>query len=116
MPTARDPINPYVTESQIGAVLGYLKDVRAWKDRYFRLLHCYGDAEFRIMTFTTPLPRTEWHEKHGAVLWWRFPISEPPYVGTPLDDDFPDYVTHWTVMPVPSEPYDPTSGPKSERL
>ncbi len=23
---------------------------------------------------------------------------EPPYAGTPLADDFPDYVTHWTPM------------------
>jgi hypothetical protein len=37
-------------------------------------------------------------------LWWRFPIAEPPYSGTPLDDDFPDYVTHWTMSVVPSDP------------
>jgi len=34
------------------------------------------------------------------VLWWRFPINEPPYVGTPGDDGFPDYVTHWTRIPI----------------
>lgn len=33
-------------------------------------------------------PATEWHEDHGNVLWWRFPIEEPPYVGTPLDIGF----------------------------
>lgn len=27
----------------------------------------------------------EWHEDHGTVLWWRLPICEPPYVGSPLD-------------------------------
>lgn len=31
---------------------------------------------------------SEWHEDHGTVLWWRFPICEPPYVGTPLDLGF----------------------------
>lgn len=27
----------------------------------------------------------EWHEDHGDVLWWRLPVVEPPYVGSPLD-------------------------------
>lgn len=30
-------------------------------------------------------PFCDWHEDHGNVLWWRMPINEPPYVGTPLD-------------------------------
>lgn len=30
-------------------------------------------------------PIAEWHEDFGPVLWWRLPIDEPPYVGTPLD-------------------------------
>lgn len=42
-----------------------------------------------------------WHEDIGSVLWWRFPVEEEPYVGSPLDDDFPDYVTHWTPIEVP---------------
>lgn len=29
-------------------------------------------------------------------------MSEPPYVGTLLDDDIPDYVTHWTRLVVPA--------------
>ena len=36
-----------------------------------------GDARLR--------PLEEWHEGIGDVLWWRFPVSEPPYVGSPLD-------------------------------
>ena len=32
-----------------------------------------------------PRPFSEWLEDHGNVLWWRLPISEPPYVGTPND-------------------------------
>lgn len=51
-------------------------------------------------------PMAGYHEDHGAVLWWRFPVEEPPYVGTPLDDDWPgdDMFTHWTpiVCPIPS--------------
>lgn len=33
----------------------------------------------------TPRPYCDWHEDHGQVLWWLIPISEAPYVGSPLD-------------------------------
>jgi hypothetical protein len=42
-----------------------------------------------------------WHEDDGPSLWWKLPVEEAPYVGTPLDGDFPDYVTHWTVLQIP---------------
>ena len=32
-----------------------------------------------------PRPFCDWHEDRGDVLWWRSPISEPPYIGSPLD-------------------------------
>ena len=41
-------------------------------------------------------PINDWHEDDGDCLWWYFPIVEPPYCGSPLDLDFPDYVTHFT--------------------
>jgi hypothetical protein len=63
----------------------------------------------------------EWHEDCGDVLWWKFPVNEPPYVGTPLDTGqavevvirdsvrdykytqhvggWPGYHTHWTPLP-----------------
>lgn len=34
------------------------------------------------------MPFSKWTEDHGSVLWWRFPVSEPPYVGSPLDLGF----------------------------
>lgn len=37
----------------------------------------------------TPRPREEWTEEDGPVMWWRFPIEEPPYVGTPNDTGRP---------------------------
>lgn len=43
----------------------------------------------------------EWTEADGDVLWWRFPIDEPPYVGSPLDDGFPGYHTHWSAIDEP---------------
>lgn len=49
-------------------------------------------------------PIAEWHEDMGPKLWWRFPVVEPPYVGDPRWEDFPDHYTHWTDMPVPWDP------------
>lgn len=49
-------------------------------------------------------PLSAWAEDDGPVLWWRFPIVEPPYAGTPLDDDWPVYMTHWTRIQIPSSP------------
>jgi hypothetical protein len=65
-------------------------------------------------------PLSEWHEDMGAVLWWRFPIVEPPYCGTPNDlgytveahtvaglasrfmvGGWPGYHTHWTPLVMP---------------
>lgn len=68
-------------------------------------------------------PRTlaEWHEDMGPKLWWTFPIEEPPYCGSPLDEDwpgfpawfgapdatiapYPAYLTHFTDIPVVKDP------------
>lgn len=48
-------------------------------------------------------PLSEWHEDVGPVVWWRFCRDERPdeasWIGTPLDDDWPGYHTHWTPHP-----------------
>jgi hypothetical protein len=58
-------------------------------------------------------PRADWHESMGDVMWWHFPVQEPPHCGSPLDDDWPEnffgsvpegYYTHWTPFVVPNEP------------
>ena len=46
-----------------------------------------------------PRPLADWHEDDGAVVWWRFLVDEPAWIGTPLDDDWPGYHTHWTPHP-----------------
>lgn len=33
-------------------------------------------------------PFAEWHEDHGDVLWWKLPVQEPPYLGSPIDLGF----------------------------
>lgn len=48
----------------------------------------------------SPKPAADWHEEAGNVLWWKFPVSEPPYVGSPLDSEWEEgYYTHWTPLP-----------------
>lgn len=49
-------------------------------------------------------PIKEWNEDFGDVLWWKFPIEEPPYVGSPLDEKWDGYHTHWTFIPIPQPP------------
>lgn len=76
-------------------------------------------------------PISEWSEDIGDVLWWIFPLSEPPYCGTPTDTGrpvliqvrtardqkehqlpgitvmiggWPGYHTHWTPIDAPEEP------------
>ena len=36
------------------------------------------------------IPANEWHDDDGDVLWYRLPVAEPPYVGSPLDTDWHD--------------------------
>ncbi len=49
-------------------------------------------------------PLEEWGEDYGDVLWWKFPIEKPPYVGSPLDENWPAYHTHWTPIILPQPP------------
>lgn len=44
-------------------------------------------------------PLGEWHEDMGDVVWWKFPMDEPAYIGSPLAEDWPGYHTHWTPHP-----------------
>lgn len=49
-----------------------------------------------------PIPAEKWDEDDGFVLWWRLPVEEPPYCGSPLCDDFTfDYYTHFTKITEP---------------
>lgn len=44
-------------------------------------------------------PIDEWDEDIGDALWWKLPVVERPYCGSPLDDDWPGYHTHWSPLP-----------------
>ena len=47
---------------------------------------------------------SEWHEDYGPQLWWVFPVTEPPYSGSPLDYAWPGYHEYWTPIPEPISP------------
>lgn len=80
---------------------GLLPLVQAVVQEFTSLRARLAEAERRAAAAVTPRPESEWHEDVGPVLWWRFPVSEPPYAGTPLDSDWPGYHTHWTPITVP---------------
>lgn len=48
-----------------------------------------SDLEAPLLKYHRARPASEWTEEDGNVLWWTFPINEPPYVGTPNDSDYP---------------------------
>jgi hypothetical protein len=55
----------------------------------------------RSLTRTRPF--AEWHEDDGAALWWKAPVQEPPFSGTPGDSDWPfneedEMVLWWTPL------------------
>jgi len=45
-----------------------------------------------------PRPLEQWHEDMGDCLWYKFPIDEAPYVGSPLSDDWTGHHTHFTPL------------------
>jgi hypothetical protein len=80
-----------------------------WKDGIDVDYPCYAIEAFaEDAAASIPLPAKhlhKWHDDFGPVLWWKFPVKEPPYAGTPLDHDWPGYHTHWTPMPaIPIQP------------
>lgn len=49
---------------------------------------------------------SEWHEDDGPVMWWAWNgeqrqwAGEPAWIGSPLENEWPGYHTHWTKHPV----------------
>jgi hypothetical protein len=62
------------------------------------------EMAFELVGARKAIPLSDWHEDIGAALWWRFPVEEPPYCGSPTYEDWPGYHTHWTPILVPHEP------------
>ncbi len=99
MPGPDDEIGGCITRQQAQALVGELSRLRA------------DGATLRERVESEPFG--SWHEDDGAVLWWRFPVAEPPYVGSPLHNDWPfgegdKPNLWWTRLLVPSAPKEPT--------
>lgn len=62
-------------------------------------------AQCEELRATVARPFEEWHEDFGNAVWWAWEnggwLGEPAYIGTPLDDGWPGYHTHWTPHPAP---------------
>lgn len=102
MPKRRSDFVNRLTEKSIGTFAYELKD-HTHKTKEFNdydAFFAYNKAVKRLGELedaNEPKPIEEWHEDHGDVIWWKLPIEEPPYVGTPLDSDFEEgYYTHFT--------------------
>lgn len=81
-------------------VVGAFSDYDTFFD-YHMAVKRLGELEDSL----EPKPIEDWHEDIGDVLWWRFPVEEAPYCGTPLDSDWiNDYYTHWTPIANPVQP------------
>jgi hypothetical protein len=85
------------------------ENLRADFSRLLKAQLTQKDQEISILKaeverLETPIPIDDWHEDMGDVLWWEFPIQEPPYCGTPLDILWPGYYTHFTPLPRPNQP------------
>lgn len=56
---------------------------------YAQKLSQVNPVGFQVAAVPVQLrPLSEWHEDHGFVLWYRLPITEPPWVGTPNCSDW----------------------------
>ena len=73
--------------------------IQLWDDRCVQVEPNLGVS--LVGAATEANHRDTWSEDIGPVLWWKFPVDEPPYCGTPLDDGWPGDHTHWTLLLVP---------------
>jgi hypothetical protein len=97
-----------LTEETIGCFKYDLKNLKHKPGEFndYDAFYAYQIAVKRLGELedaNEPKPIDQWGEDYGDCLWWRFPIEEPPYCGTPLDVEFPNHVTHFTRFIVPEE-------------
>ncbi|HGF7101202.1 TPA: hypothetical protein ACF3DH_000026 [Enterococcus faecium] len=82
---------------------GKIKSLRMLQNMVDNMITgCWSSTSIRTQKVKARLAK-HWDEDLGDCLWWDFPVEEPPYCGTPLDDDFPKYKTHFTELHIPDE-------------
>lgn len=81
---------------------GKVLDEWWWEEKIKRIADHLINNGVTVQECARPLE--EWNEDYGDVIWWKFPIEEPPYVGSPLDANWTAYHTHWTPIMIPRPP------------
>lgn len=95
--TQKDCIGPFQYSLKRESKSNEFNDYDAFFD-YQMAVKRLGELEDAI----EPIPAEEWNEDDGDVIWWRLPVEEPPYIGSPLCDDFTfGYYTHFTRLIMP---------------
>ena len=85
------------TVSKIYGQYVILDQITEWADRLTALQSAQTEGR------DAARPIDEYHEDMGPVAWWKFPIVEASYIGSPNFDDWPGYHTHFTPHPaIPS--------------
>jgi len=97
-----------IDRSNTGGLTGYIGQIAATAEVWDWASDVYYDRG-DTPTVLIAVPKyarhiDEWHEDMGPVLWWRDPIEEPPYVGTPLDTYFDDSYLWWSPIDIPEIP------------
>lgn len=104
-----DEPDPRITREEAIALLDQYYEVRRsglharvasiWREEMTKAREACLAAMLRSEPPTIARPLSEWNESHGFVTWWKFPIEEPSWIGSPTDSDWPGYHTHWTPHP-----------------
>jgi hypothetical protein len=69
-----------------------------WLGDWYQAIHQARQA----LAPEVAIPSEQYHEDDGPVLWWRFPVEEPPYSGFPCGPGWRlNYYTHFTPLPPP---------------
>ena len=103
-----DELHHEIDRSNTGGLMGYISQIAATAEAWDWVSDVYYDhGDTPTVLIAAPKYARhidEYHEDMGPVLWWRDPIEEPPYVGTPHDDCFDETYEWWTPIDIPDMP------------
>jgi hypothetical protein len=100
-----NPLRAALEAAEAARVEDYRKMRNDLKERFPKTLgYLAASPSSPVPAEAKARPGEEYHEDMGNMLWWKFPINEPPYAGRPGDTDWPGYHTHFTPIPIPTPP------------
>lgn len=113
--TPKEFVDQLLDQPSSAPVVRLLRELEKAREEIARLSvygpHVDGPALFDSARLR---PLDEYDDDMGPVIWWRLPIVEPPWVGTPNDtewkmgwpssiDDSIPYYTHFTLLLTPGQ-------------